>query len=90
MCRRSISYGILPHTNAGILTYQELEQLRPVNASMGLMLETTANVPAHATSKGKDPAVRLGMIADAGKLKISFTTCLLLGIGETMKDREEV
>ena len=89
MCRRSISHGILPHTNAGILTYEELEQIRPVNASMGLMLETTANVPAHATSKGKDPAVRLGMIADAGKLKIPFTTGLLLGIGETMKDREE-
>jgi FO synthase subunit 1 len=89
MCRKSIAYGILPHTNAGIMTFSEMEQLRPVNASMGLMLETTARVPAHATSRGKEPAVRLGMIEDAGKLRIPFTTGLLLGIGETMADREE-
>lgn len=89
MCRKSIGYGILPHTNAGILTCGEMERLRAVNASMGLMLETTAKIPAHATSKGKDPEVRLAMIEDAGKLRIPFTTGLLLGIGETMKDREE-
>jgi len=89
MCRKSIACGILPHTNAGILTYGEMEQLREVNASMGLMLETTAKIPAHAGSKGKEPEVRLGMMEDAGKLKIPFTTGLLLGIGETMADREE-
>ncbi len=66
-----------------------MDRLRAVNASMGLMLETTAHVPAHAGSKGKEPAVRLGMIEDAGKLRIPFTTGLLLGIGETMADREE-
>ncbi len=89
MCRKAISYGILPHTNAGILTYEELERMRAVNASMGLMLETTARIPAHATSKGKEPEVRLAMMEDAGKLKIPFTTGLLLGIGETMEDRED-
>jgi len=89
MCKKSIQYGILPHTNAGILTYEEMKRLRPVNASMGLMLETTANLPAHANSKGKDPAVRIAMIEDAGKLKIPFTTGLLLGIGEKISDREE-
>ena len=89
MCRKSIEYGVLPHTNAGILTFEEMERLRTVNASMGLMLETTAQIPAHATSKGKEPEVRLAMIEDAGKLKIPFTTGLLLGIGETMADREE-
>jgi FO synthase subunit 1 len=89
MCRKSIACGILPHTNAGILTYEEMDRLRAVNASMGLMLETTAHIPAHAGSKGKEPAVRLGMIEDAGKLRIPFTTGLLLGIGETMTDREE-
>jgi 7,8-didemethyl-8-hydroxy-5-deazariboflavin synthase len=89
MCRRSIHYGILPHTNAGILTYEEMERLRPVNASMGLMLETTAEIPAHATSQGKSPEVRLAMMEDAGKLKIPFTTGLLLGIGERMADRED-
>jgi FO synthase subunit 1 len=89
MCRLAIRHGILPHTNVGILTYGELERLRPVNASMGLMLETTADVPAHAASKGKSPEVRLAMMEDAGKLRIPFTTGLLLGIGETGADREE-
>jgi FO synthase subunit 1 len=89
MCRKSIACGVLPHTNAGILTPDEMGRLSTVNASMGLMLETTARVPAHAASKGKEPEVRLGMIEDAGKLKIPFTTGLLLGIGETMADREE-
>ncbi|PKL58479.1 MAG: 7,8-didemethyl-8-hydroxy-5-deazariboflavin synthase subunit CofG [Methanomicrobiales archaeon HGW-Methanomicrobiales-5] len=89
MCKKSIEYGVLPHTNAGILTFEEMERLRTVNASMGLMLETTAQIPAHRTSKGKVPEVRLAMMEDAGKLKIPFTTGLLLGIGETMADREE-
>jgi FO synthase subunit 1 len=89
MCKKSIEYGVLPHTNAGILSFHELERLRTVNASMGLMLETTAPVPAHRGSKGKEPEIRIAMIEDAGKLKIPFTTGLLLGIGETMADRED-
>jgi FO synthase subunit 1 len=89
LCSRALEYGILPHTNAGVLTYGELEYLREVNASMGLMLETTARLEAHRLSPGKDPAIRIGMIEDAGRLKIPFTTGLLLGIGETMEDREE-
>jgi FO synthase subunit 1 len=86
---QSIGYGLLPHTNAGILTLEEMKKLRSVNASMGLMLETTATLPAHAGSPGKDPAVRIRMIEEAGSLKIPFTTGLLLGIGETMEDRED-
>jgi FO synthase subunit 1 len=89
MCKKSIEFGILPHTNAGIMSSDEMARLRPVNASMGLMLETTARVPAHRGSKGKEPEVRLAMIEDAGRLKIPFTTGLLLGIGETMADRED-
>jgi FO synthase subunit 1 len=89
MARMSIEYGILPHTNAGILTYDEMKRFRRVNASMGLMLETTARIPAHNGSTGKAPEVRLAMMEDAGKLKIPFTTGLLLGIGETVADREE-
>jgi FO synthase subunit 1 len=89
MCRYSIECGMLPHTNAGILTYDEMEQLREVNASMGIMLETTADLPAHRSSPGKQPKVRIAMIEDAGKLKIPFTTGLLVGIGETPADREE-
>jgi len=89
MCERSIHYGVLPHTNAGILTFNEMEKLREVNASMGIMLETTADVPAHHASPGKKPEVRIAMMEDAGRLKIPFTTGLLLGIGETPADREE-
>jgi len=89
LCDYAISAGILPHTNAGVLTYGELDRLKEVNASMGLMLETTAEVPAHRNSPGKDPAVRIAMMEDAGKLRIPFTTGLLIGIGETAADREE-
>lgn len=89
LCEKAIGIGLLPHTNAGILTMEELERLSEVNASMGLMLETTARVDAHRNSPGKDPAVRIGMIEDAGKLRIPFTTGILLGIGERMEDREE-
>jgi len=85
----AIRLGLLPHTNAGILSYQELDRFREVNASMGLMLETTADVAAHRLSPGKDPAVRIDMIENAGKLSIPFTTGILVGIGETMEDREE-
>lgn len=85
----ALRLGLLPHTNAGILSYQELDRLRLVNASMGLMLETTAEVAAHRDSPGKDPGVRIEMIENAGKLSIPFTTGILVGIGETMEDREE-
>jgi FO synthase subunit 1 len=89
MCRLAIRAGLLPHTNAGLLTYQEMEQLREVNASMGLMLETTAEVPAHRNSPGKRPEERIRVMEDAGRLRIPFTTGILVGIGETMGDREE-
>jgi FO synthase subunit 1 len=89
MCRRAISCGLLPHTNAGILSYEEMDRLREVNASMGLMLETTAEVPAHRNSPGKRPEERIRMMEDAGRLRIPFTTGILVGIGETMGDREE-
>ena len=85
----AIERGLLPHTNAGILSYEELDRLRGVSASMGLMLETTADLPAHQNSPGKDPAVRIDMIENAGRLSIPFTTGILIGIGETFADREE-
>jgi len=89
LCQYSIDCGVLPHTNAGILTYDEMQRLREVNASMGIMLETTADLPAHRNSPGKQPEVRIAMIEDAGKLRIPFTTGLLVGIGEKETDREE-
>jgi len=89
LCEKAIESGLLPHTNAGVLTIDEMKRLREVNASMGLMLETTAELEAHRLSPGKDPAVRIATIEDAGRLKIPFTTGLLLGIGESMEDRED-
>jgi len=88
LCTLAIQHGLLPHCNLGVLSKEELEELRDVNASMGLMLETTASeLEAHKNSPGKDPTARLKMIADAGKLKIPFTTGLLIGIGEKPEDR---
>lgn len=87
LCRQILELGLLPHTNAGLLNERELRRLRRYNASMGLMLECAAELPAHAQSPGKDPELRLKVIEAAGKLHIPFTTGLLVGIGETLEDR---
>lgn len=87
LCRIAIDKGLLPHTNAGVLNYSELEQLKPFNASMGLMLETTADIAAHEGSPGKTPSKRIKTIRYAGELNIPFTTGILVGIGETLDDR---
>ena len=87
LCKLAIQHGLLPHCNLGVLSREELLELKDVNASMGLMLETTAELKAHRNSPGKDPAVRLRMIAEAGRLKIPFTTGILIGIGEANEDR---
>jgi 7,8-didemethyl-8-hydroxy-5-deazariboflavin synthase len=89
LCLDAIDRGLLPHTNAGVLDEDELASLGEVNASMGLMLETTARVKAHEGSPGKDPEARLATIGAAGRRRIPFTTGLLLGIGETAADRLE-
>lgn len=91
LCEIAIEIGLLPHTNAGILDSSQLKILKPLNASLGLMLETTAKLDGpdmvHDDCVGKDPAVRLDAIEAAGKLKIPFTTGILVGIGETLDDR---
>jgi FO synthase subunit 1 len=89
LCRMAIKKGLLPHCNPGVMTYEELAYLKPVNASMGLMLETTATIDAHANSPGKVPTIRIETIENAGKLHIPFTTGLLVGIGESRDDRIE-
>jgi FO synthase len=81
--------GLLPHLNPGVMSWAELQRLKPVAPSMGMMLETTADIPAHAGSPDKDPAVRLRVLEDAGRHAIPFTTGLLVGIGETLQDRAE-
>lgn len=88
MNKMAIENGLLPHTNAGILDKSELRKLKPYNASMGLMLEQAVELDCHKNSPGKKPEVRIKMIEDAGKLKIPFTTGILVGIGEKEYDRE--
>jgi FO synthase subunit 1 len=92
LCERTLDEtDLLPHSNPGILSKNELKMLREVNASMGLMLESTSTRlmegPAHKKSPGKDPKLRIETIENAGKLKIPFTTGLLIGIGETVEER---
>jgi FO synthase len=86
--------GLLPHTNPGVLTRDELALLRGVSVSQGLMLETTseqlsARGAPHFGSPDKHPAVRLETIRLAGELRIPFTTGILIGIGETREERLE-
>jgi len=83
------STGLLPHLNPGVLSWQELQRLKPVAPSMGMMLETTADVPAHHGSPDKVPAVRLQVLEDAGRQSVPFTTGLLVGIGESLRERAE-
>lgn len=86
-CQWAMEYGLLPHSNPGDLTYEELDYLKPVNASMGVMLETTAGVDAHSGPRVKTPARRMRTLENAGELKIPFTTGILVGIGEDWEDR---
>jgi FO synthase len=89
-CERALERGLLPHTNLGALTREELSRLREVTASQGLMLESLRpDLVAHQASPTKDPALRLDTIRAAGELKIPFTSGILVGIGETPSDRLE-
>jgi len=83
----ALDRGLLPHTNAGLLQEEEIAALAPYNASMGLMLETTAQVDLHRMSPGKSPSVRLAMMEAAGRQKVPFTSGILVGIGEDCMDR---
>ncbi|MFH1821184.1 MAG: 7,8-didemethyl-8-hydroxy-5-deazariboflavin synthase CofG [Methanobacteriota archaeon] len=86
LCEQILELGLLPHTNAGVLNGAELRRLRRYNASMGLMLESTAELSAHVQSPGKEPKLRLQTIEAAGKLRIPFTTGILVGVGENFDD----
>ncbi len=91
---RALSYGLLPHTNAGILSVEEMARLRPNNVSIGLMLE---NISSRLCEKGmphyeapdKRPERRMAMLREAGELAIPMTTGILVGIGETPTERVE-
>ncbi|WP_347957198.1 bifunctional FO biosynthesis protein CofGH [Gordonia aichiensis] len=87
--------GLLPHINAGVLSWEEIARLKPVSPSMGMMLETTSTRlweepgGCHFGSPDKDPAVRLRCLDDAGRSSVPFTTGILIGIGETLTERAE-
>ena len=88
VCERAIERGLLPHTNLGVLSAEDLARLREVTASQGLMLESVnAELVAHQGSPTKHPDVRLRCIEAAGSLKIPFTSGVLVGIGESVEER---
>ncbi|HZV74716.1 MAG TPA: 5-amino-6-(D-ribitylamino)uracil--L-tyrosine 4-hydroxyphenyl transferase CofH [Conexibacter sp.] len=87
-CERALERGLLPHTNLGALSRDDLGRLREVTASQGMMLESMRDdLVAHQGSPTKDPALRLQTIRHAGELRIPFTSGILVGIGETEEDR---
>jgi len=93
-CEVALGEGLLPHTNAGIMSLDEMVMLRPLNVSMGLMLENVSTRlrgrgQVHQWAPDKDPVVRLRMIEEAGEARIPFTTGILLGIGETPAERAQ-
>jgi FO synthase len=86
--------GLLPHLNPGVMSWEDMARLKHASASMGMMLETsstrlTQKGGVHFGSPDKVPAVRLRTIEDAGRLSIPFTTGILVGIGETLRERAE-
>lgn len=88
----ALEEGLLPHTNAGLMTREEMSRLKESNVSLGLMLESVSPRlrrpgAAHHQAPDKEPALRLRMIREAGELRIPFTTGILLGIGETFAER---
>ncbi|MEA2305123.1 MAG: synthase [Solirubrobacteraceae bacterium] len=87
-CEQALERGLLPHTNLGVLSKEDLGRLREVTASQGLMLESVRDdLVAHQGSPTKHPARRLETIRWAGELKIPFTSGILVGIGEEPVDR---
>ena len=88
VCERALERGLLPHTNLGVLSREDLARLREVTASQGLMLESVnPDLVAHQGSPTKHPERRLETIRAAGELKIPFTSGILVGIGETEDER---
>lgn len=80
--------GLLPHANAGALYRDELEMLRRVSPSQGMMIETLRDdLDCHRGAPDKQPQRRIDTLNFAGDLKIAFTTGILVGIGETRQDR---
>src|SRR5215213_3243274 len=89
-CERALERGMLPHTNIGVASRDELARLREVTASQGLMLESVnPDLVVHQGSPTKHPSLRLECIRTAGELRIPFTSGILVGIGESPEERIE-
>ena len=89
VCEIALDEGLLPHSNPGDQTREQMDLVADVNASMGVMLETTADVQAHGGPRAKSPGQRLHTIRTAGELGVPFTTGILVGIGDEPEDRAE-
>ncbi len=89
VCELTLAEGLLPHANPGDQTREQMAAVADVNASMGVMLETTADVAAHSGPRVKSPGQRLNTLRVAGELGVPFTTGILVGIGEDWRDRAE-
>lgn len=89
LCELALDTGILPHSNPGDQTEEQMREVADVNPSMGVMLETTADVRAHGGPRAKSPGQRLATLRTAGELGVPFTTGILVGIGENWRDRAE-
>jgi len=86
--------GLLPHLNPGVMSREEIERLRPVSVSQGIMLESASERLAlrggpHFGSPDKLPSLRLAAIRAAGEAAVPFTSGILIGIGETRRERIE-
>ena len=88
-CEIALEEGLLPHANPGDQTREQMATVADLNASMGVMLETTAEVQAHGGPRGKSPGQRLATLRTAGELGVPFTTGILVGVGEDWRDRAE-
>ncbi|QIO24052.1 7,8-didemethyl-8-hydroxy-5-deazariboflavin synthase subunit CofG [Haloarcula sp. JP-L23] len=88
-CEIALEEGLLPHANPGDQTREQMATVADLNASMGVMLETTADVQAHGGPRAKNPGQRLATIRTAGELGVPFTTGILVGLGEDWRDRAE-
>ena len=89
-CERALERGLLPHTNIGVVSPEDMARLRQVTASQGLMLESVSErlmETVHAGSPTKHPEARLAVIEEAGRQKVPFTSGILVGIGETVAER---
>jgi FO synthase subunit 1 len=88
-CGIALDEGLLPHANPGDQSREQMQAVADRNVSMGVMLETTADVAAHSGRRVKTPEQRIQTLETAGELGVPFTTGILVGIGEDWRDRAE-